>query len=289
EMDLIQKNKIPFLVSWATATAIIDNTLPENYIFRLSVRDEYGGAFLAQQAAAVSPRIGLLLEQTSWGRSNEQAITSTLAAMNLTPVAVEWFNWGDTDMSLQFTRLENAKAGVILLIGNAPEAIPALKTMAHRNNTTPVVSHWGVTSGRFWQDVQQELTQIPFSFLQTRFSRNMNNDKSLSYCKIYHASRDRVDNPVPDASSTCLLHGASIRAYDLIQILALAIEKAGSTDRVAVRAALENIDTYSGLVKEYSPPFSPHNHEALDINDYQMAQFDDAGGITPVPISMQVQ
>ena len=289
EKDLIQQHKLPMLVPWAATTSIIDNTLPENYLFRLSVRDEWAGQFLIKRAVALSPRVGLLLENTAWGRSNQKAMTNALAALNLTPAAVEWFQWGAADMSLQFANLEKANVGVILLVANAPEGIKVIKTMDRRNNTTPIVSHWGMSGGRFWKDVQQELTRIPFTFLQTKFSYIGKKEKHLHYSKHYHARFDIDNDVVHDSSSTCLAHAASVRAYDLVQILALAIRQAGTTDRIAVRAALENIESYSGIIKEYSPPFSPHNHEALDINDYQMAQYNDAGRIVPALNPAQVQ
>jgi branched-chain amino acid transport system substrate-binding protein len=58
--------------------------------------------------------------------------------------------------------------------------------------------------------------------------------------------------------------------YDAVHLIALAIKKAGSTEGPKMLAALENLDEYQGLIKNYSNPFSPANHEALSPQDYVM-------------------
>ena len=70
-------------------------------------------------------------------------------------------------------------------------------------------------------------------------------------------------------------------AYDAMQLLALAIEKAKSTDGEAIRAALEQIESYQGLIKTYNKPFESAAHEALAPEDYVMVRYD-AGKIVPV-------
>jgi len=52
-------------------------------------------------------------------------------------------------------------------------------------------------------------------------------------------------------------------AYDLTRILALAIDRAGSTDRARVRDALEQVRDYPDLVR----------HDALDRADVFMARY----------------
>ena len=62
-------------------------------------------------------------------------------------------------------------------------------------------------------------------------------------------------------------------AYDLTHLLAGALSIAGSTDREAVRNALERSRPYSGLIKHYRQAFSPTRHEALDLSDVFMARY----------------
>ena len=62
-------------------------------------------------------------------------------------------------------------------------------------------------------------------------------------------------------------------AYDAMHLVALAIEKAGSTNGDAIRQGFYKIDTYDGLIKKYVQPFTPGNHDAINENDYVWTRF----------------
>jgi branched-chain amino acid transport system substrate-binding protein len=58
-----------------------------------------------------------------------------------------------------------------------------------------------------------------------------------------------------------------------MQLTALAIDKAGSTDGDAIRQGFYKIDKYDGLIKSYIRPFTPGNHDAINENDYVWTRF----------------
>ncbi|MEJ0067911.1 MAG: hypothetical protein WDO24_03290 [Pseudomonadota bacterium] len=58
-----------------------------------------------------------------------------------------------------------------------------------------------------------------------------------------------------------------------MHLVGLAIAKAGSTDGDKIRQALEQLDSYHGLIKDYAKPFSPGNHDALNEHDYVMVRY----------------
>ena len=66
-----------------------------------------------------------------------------------------------------------------------------------------------------------------------------------------------------------------------MHLLALALQKAGSTKGPEVRKALHGIDQYAGLIKTYRKPFSPQDQDALRADDYVMVRFD-GSKIVPV-------
>ncbi len=63
-------------------------------------------------------------------------------------------------------------------------------------------------------------------------------------------------------------------SYDAMHLVALAIEKAGSTDGDKVRKALYEIGPHQGLIKRYVNSFTQDNHDALNENDYIMVRYD---------------
>ena len=70
-------------------------------------------------------------------------------------------------------------------------------------------------------------------------------------------------------------------AYDAMNLTAIAIAKAGSTDGSKIREAFEQIDAYDGLIKNYKKPFSATEHDALTSNDYIFTHFKE-GQILPL-------
>ena len=64
-------------------------------------------------------------------------------------------------------------------------------------------------------------------------------------------------------------------AYDAMQLVAMAIQKAGGTGGDAIRQGFYKIDTYDGLIKKYAKPFTPDNHDAVNENDYVWTHFID--------------
>jgi branched-chain amino acid transport system substrate-binding protein len=66
-----------------------------------------------------------------------------------------------------------------------------------------------------------------------------------------------------------------------MHLTALAIAKAGSADGPKIRQAFYAIDKYEGLIKTYSKPFTPENHDALSADDYLFTYFKE-GEILPL-------
>ena len=79
ELKTIHEKKVLYLGPWAAGTGVVANGYEPNYVYRVSVRDEYAGGFLVDQSLERGfTRLGLLLERTGWGRSNFKAMTEAL-------------------------------------------------------------------------------------------------------------------------------------------------------------------------------------------------------------------
>ena len=96
ELEFIHSNDLLYFCPWAAGTPVVKNGYTPNHVFRVSVRDEYAGGFLVRSALRRGgKKIGLMLERTAWGRSNEKAMKEALAEQGLEPVGEEWFSWGE--------------------------------------------------------------------------------------------------------------------------------------------------------------------------------------------------
>ena len=281
QLPEIHRLKLPYLGAWAAGTPVVANGHSPNFVFRVSVRDEYAGGFLVRQAVDRGhKRIGLLLERTAWGRSNEKAITEALSDEGLESVAVEWLNWGQTDLSAQFQSFCNAEADVVLLVCNALEGVSAIKSAAAlpRDVRPEIISHWGISGGRFFSLAKADLEKVNVSFLQTFSFVNPRRPGRAE--KVFESYRQRF----PDCQTPADIFApvGTAQAYEIVNMLATAVEMAGTIDSEGVHRELENLRDYRGLIRDYERPFPPDHHDALTADDFILATFAEDGTITPV-------
>jgi len=278
-LDIVHQHKIIFLDPWAAATKIVDNGYSPNYVFRVSVRDEYAGEFLVEKSLEKYHKIALLLVNDGWGKGNEQIMNKILSSKKLKPVSIQWFNWGEKDMTVQLNLIEAAGADVIILVAGPVEGVFMIKNMASRTKKIPIISHWGITGGYFWKTVNRELNEVQLSFLQSFSFFNLTTERSQYLKEQYFKTYD-VNHPGKIVAPV-----GTANAFDLVHLLAKAVKKAATIDRQAVRNALEELDSYHGVIKYYNPPFTKENHDALDLSSYILCQYDQNGYIIPVSMN----
>ena len=268
--------KTPYMGAWAAGTNITRNGQAPNYVFRVSANDDYVDRFLSRYAMETMKKSkpGLLLENTPWGQSNETGLTKWFGEKGIKAVGVERFNWGDPDMSPQLLRLKNAGADHIVLVANAPEGAQVLRSKAKLGWDTAMISHWGISGGRFAEltgDLSEGVT-----FLQTYTFFGKQNERGQYVLKMLrekHGIKEPGDVIAPVGTAN---------AYDGLHLVALAIEQAGATDGSKVRDALESLKSeYKGLIKSYKRPFTAEQHDALTDEDYVMVVWK-GGKIVPV-------
>lgn len=279
ELPTLKATRTLFMAPWSSADAIVDNGMKPNYVYRLSLRDSLAMPRMLQAAHKRGlDRIGLLLTNTSWGRSNAEAAANALPAVRgMRIVGTSWYNWRDTSLIGKYQQLRAAGAQAIVLVANDDEAAVLVREMAAlpKAQRLPILSHWGVTGGEFVKQAGPGLRQVDFSVIQT-FSFWQADPARV---RRFLASAAKV-SPVRRIEDIKGPVGVA-HAYDLTHILAQAIERAGSTDRKRVRDALERLPAYRGLVKNYAPPFTPSRHEALGSHELLMARYRDDGVLVP--------
>jgi TRAP-type C4-dicarboxylate transport system substrate-binding protein/ABC-type branched-subunit amino acid transport system substrate-binding protein len=277
EIPLIHKNKILFLNPWAAATNIVENGYEPNYVFRLSVRDEYAAPFLLGEAFKQSTAVGLLLVNNPWGRSNFKALSNIFNQKNRQPTHIEWFNWGESNMQSKVQRLKEMGSETIIYVGNPVEAVKMVQANAKLDKPMRVISHWGITGGDFSKMAGDALNKIDLKVLQTFSFVDTTRPKALNFSKAYK-NKYFVENIKGIVAPV-----GSAHAYDLMHLLAIAVNKAQSADPERLQKQLENLDNYSGLVKDYMQPFSENNHDALNVDSFMLATYKD-GLLVPTKV-----
>jgi branched-chain amino acid transport system substrate-binding protein len=280
QLPTLAEARLPFLAVWSSADAIVDNGSRPNYLFRVSLRDSLAMPHMLRSAEQRGlSRIGLLLTSTSWGRSNQVAAERYAGGgkHRARIVQTAWYNWRDTTLMPGYQRLLAAGAQAVVLVANDDEAAILVKEIAALppSQRLPVLSHWGVTGGNFTKQAGPELQQVDFSVIQT-FSFFNADPKPLAAFMKTVATISAVRRIEDIQAPVGVAH-----AYDGMHLLANAIELAGSTERPAVRDALEKLGSYRGLVRRYNPPFTRERHEALGPEQLLMARFRADGVLVP--------
>lgn len=259
--------KTPFMGVWAAGTPITRNGAAENYVFRVSAVDELvDEAMVAQAAKRGAKKPGMMLINNPWGESNEAGLKKALAAKNMPSAGIEKFGNDDVDMVPQLTRLKDSGADAIFLVANVQPAAQVVKSLDRIGWNVPVVSHWGPAGGRFTELGGSRAETV--DMVQTySFSGKLSpkGEKVLAELKAKYPEVKTLADVTPAVGIA--------NAYDAMHLAALAIAKAGSTEGPAIRKAFFGIGPYEGLIKTYTKPFTPENHDALSKDDYIFTHF----------------
>ncbi len=281
ELEFIHSNDLLYFCPWAAGTPVVKNGFSPNHVFRVSVRDEYAGGFLVRSALQRGgKKIGLMLERTAWGRSNEKAMKEALADQGLERVGEEWFNWGEKNLSLLTQRLAAKDCDTILLVCNSLEGVAAVKAVAGLPDSQRprVVSHWGISGGRFFELAQDYLDGVDLSFLQSfSFVQPRYPERVQALTEAYLAKYEDCQSPRGIFAPVGTAH-----SYELMRMVALAIHNSQSIETTKLRESLEALENYHGIIRDYDRPFPFNHHDALDASDFFLARFDSEGVIVPL-------
>ncbi|WP_311223134.1 MULTISPECIES: ABC transporter substrate-binding protein [unclassified Acidovorax] len=267
-VQLANQEKVPFMGPWAAGTPITKNGAQPNFAFRVSAVDEIvdRGMLAYAQKTFGAKNPGMILVNNPWGESNEKGLTAALAAKGMKAAAIEKFNDSDVDVVPQLTRLKAAGADTLFMVGNVGPSAQVVKSLDRMGWQVPIVSHWGPAGGRFTELGGPNAKNVHFVQTYSFFGKQSPvGEKVLAALKSRYPEIKGPDNITPAVGVA--------NAYDAVQLAALAIAKAGSTEGNALRQGFYKIDKYEGLIKTYDKPFTEANHDALNENDYVWAQF----------------
>jgi branched-chain amino acid transport system substrate-binding protein len=279
-VPMVNQLRLPFIAVWSSADPIIGNAYKPSYMFRVGLRDSLAmPKMLATARSRGFRRVGLLLANTGWGRSNLAAAQRYMSETGSPELAdVAWFNWGEVSLLHRYQSLRQAGAQAILVVGNDDDVAGLVREMAQLPATErlPLLCHQGITGGRFATLAQPALRSVDLSVLQTFSFFNLPKPARERFLKISAAVAGiaRIEDI---EAPTGVAH-----AYDALHIVARAVNLAGSTERSAVRDALERVPEHRGLIRHYRPPFTPERHEALGPAELLMARYRDDGVLVPV-------
>jgi branched-chain amino acid transport system substrate-binding protein len=260
--------KVPFMGVWAAGTPITRNGAAENYVFRVSAVDAVVDEALVEYAIAKhgAKKPGMILINNPWGESNEKGLKAALEAKKMPFAGIEKFESNDVDVVPQLSRLKAAGADALFLVANVAPSSQVVKSLDRMGWDVPIVSHWGPAGGRFTELAGPSAKKV--SFIQTFTFSGKLSPKGEAVMAALKAKYPEIKSAADITPAVGIAN-----AYDAMHLTALAIAKAGSTEGPKIREAFYAIDSYDGLIKSYSKPFTPENQDALSGKDYTFGRF----------------
>ncbi len=277
-VPLANSMHFPFMGVWAAGTPITRNGAEENYVFRVSAVDELVDEALVQYGIDQfdMERPGMILINNPWGESNELGFREALESRDMDWAGIERFESNDTDVVPQLSRLRDEGADALLMVANVSPSAQVVKSLDRMGWDVPIISHWGPAGGRFSELAGENADRV--HFIQTF---TFTEDGQGKGAEVLASLKDKFPE-IQDLADVTPAVGIA-NAYDAMHLTALAIEEAGSTDGPAIRQGYYDIESYEGLIKQYSSPFSPEQHDAVGAEDYVFTHFVD-GRIVPLDL-----
>ncbi len=253
--------KVPIVAPATDATKITENQAWEqkrdNYVFRLGMFGRGQANFLANTLVQKFgyKKLGLLTWTAGWGVTGRGELNRRLNELGMPAVADETYDTADTDMTPQILKLRSAGAEAIINYGLARENAFVTRTKQKLRDTTPYASAWGIAAPAFWKAAgasgEGVLTSTTISIDGPQSAER----KSVldEYLSRYG---EKIDGPP-----------FFFAAYDVVNLLAQVIGKVGE-DPSAIRAGLENVPEFKGLIRHFKRPvFTRQRHDALTEAD----------------------
>ena len=263
----IEKAEIPF-ISLAGAGVIVDPV--KKWVFKTPHTDKVAVAkiFEDMKSRGLS-KIGMLSGNGGFGKSCQKNARALSGDAGIQILADETHGKGDTDMTPQITSIKNA-AGVqaFLYCGfGAPTSIVA-KNVKQLGLNVPHYQTHGSASMKFVKGAEGAAEGVRLPAAALLVAEQLADDHPQK--AIATAYKAAYESRYNDSISTFGGH-----AYDGLLIATQAIERAGSTNKAAVRAEIEKTTNLIGVDGIFT--MSANDHLGLNKDSFVMVEVSNGG------------
>jgi len=263
-LDTVQKAEVP-LVSCAAAIKIVEPVAERKWIFKTPQSDYLiVGVLVDYLKAKGLTKVGWLNVDYAFGQLGWIEFEKAAQKAGLTIAANEKFGQKDVDMTAQMTRVKAANPQAVVIWSIPPSASVATKNYADLGMTMPLFQSHGVGNKTFIQLAGPASNGVVFPAGKLLVAEQLpDGDAQKAVLLAYAREFEAKYGP----RNTFGGH-----AWDAVQIIAKALEKAG-TDRAGVRSAIEGTRNFVGVTGVFD--FSASDHNGLDRRAVTMIQIVD--------------
>ncbi|OEY66348.1 ABC transporter substrate-binding protein [Marinobacter sp. X15-166B] len=266
-VPMVEQAKIPFI---SLAGAVVITTPVKKWVFKTPQSDRMAAErVLADMKSRGLTKIGLISGTGGFGSSGREQTLAVAKEMGIEILADETYSGSDTDMTAQLTSIRSNKdVQAILNFGFGQGPAIVTRNYAQLGIKRPFYQSHGVASDGFLElaGSSAEGLRLPASPLLVPDSLP-DSDPQKAVVQAYKSDYEARWN------AKVSTFGAY--AYDGLMLAVAAIEKAGSTDKAAVRDALESIQGHVGVTGTFN--MSPDDHNGLTADSFRILEVHNGG------------
>lgn len=261
-IPLVERAEIPF-ISLAGAVIIVEPV--KKWVFKTPHTDRLAAekVFTDMKARGFT-KVAMISEDAGFGKSGREQSLAVAQSLGITIVADEIYSSKDPDVTAQLTKIKNAE-GVQAVFNFGFGQGPAIVTRNYQQlgMTLPLYQSHGVASKEYIKlaGPAAEGVRLPAAGLVVADQLAATDPQKpvvVSFKKIY-------EEAFKTDVSTFAGH-----AYDGLQIVLAAINRAGGTDKAKVRDEIEKTASFIGTAGLVS--MSPSDHMGLTPQAFHMVE-----------------
>jgi branched-chain amino acid transport system substrate-binding protein len=260
-VNLVEEAGIP-LISLAGASVIVEPV--KKWVFKTPHSDRMAVQKVFEDMKKEgATKIGLIAGSGGFDKSCLANAEEQAPKYGLEIVANEQYGKDDTDVTPQLVNIRNAGAEAVLFCGFGAPSVIVTRNFAQLGLKARLYHNHGSCSKQFVEGAgaAAEGVRLPCAALLVADqlpADDPQREVALAYKREYESTYG-------EEVSTFGGH-----AYDALMLLVDAIRRAGTTDRAAVRDALEQTKEFVGVDGIYN--VSPEDHMGLDLRSFKMLE-----------------
>jgi branched-chain amino acid transport system substrate-binding protein len=257
-IPVVEREQVPLMAFGAGH----DITVPlKKWVFRIPMTDYRLSPIMLRFATETlgAKKLALLHSTDGSGTMGAQGVMDSVAKFGATIVATERFEPADLNMIPQLTKIKAANPDAIILYTNSAPGAVIAKNYQQLGMKIPVVGSHGLPTPEFLNIAGPiaESAKWMVMGMKVHCPDSISPDdpyRKNIYDPFQKALRERFNREVTSWHAN---------AYDAMYMVAQALQIAGTSDRTALRNALEKV-RYSGLLGAVWT-YSPTDHDGQGI------------------------
>ncbi len=246
------------LLSCAAAEVIVNPVA--KYVFKTPQMDRDAVIKIFQQMNYMKlSKAGILSSNTGFGKAGKEQIERLAAEYGIQIVANEVYDKAATDLTAEVTKVKASGAQAIINWSIEPAQAIVIKNARQLGFKGPIFQSHGFGNIKYVQAAGEAAEGVIFPAGRLLVVDKL--PKNHPQKAVLSKYRKEYESKYKEEASTFGGH-----AYDALIILTKAIEKAGSTDKEAVRSAIESLKGVVGTGGVFT--FSAKDHNGIDINAF---------------------